>query len=204
MNKAAIALTTVAALAVARVAVAQEAGTDPQDPSAGSAVPAPMPAPADTIDTSITTITSAEPPPSAPASPTGLRERERLVAKQSIRPNRPLLITGLSTFVGSYLTTAALTGVAVMRHHRNADRTMYMPLAGPWLHLRTVHEGTFDTLLIAGSGIIQAAGVAVSILSVFIPEKIPAAVVEARGIKVNLTATSFGRGSAGVGATGEF
>lgn len=199
MNKVAFALTTLAALAVARVAFAQEAGTDPQDPSKASATPTPAPA-----DSSVTTITSAEPPPPPPVAPmVPLQQRETLVAKQSIRPNRPLLITGLSTFVGSYVTTAALTGAAVMRHGK-ADRTMYMPIAGPWLHLRTVREGTLDTLLIAGSGIIQAAGVAVSVLSLIIPEKIPAATIEAHGVTVNLTATSFGRGSAGVGATGQF
>lgn len=199
MNKAAFLTASFAALAVVRVALAQDQGADPLAPLAVSGAPA-----STSTDPAQTTTTSAEAPPTPPVAPVpSLRERETLVARQSIRPNRPLLLAGLSTFVGTYATTAALTGATVVRGG-NVDRTLYLPLAGPWLHLATVPEGMLDRFLIAGSGVLQGVGVALSVLSVFVPEKIPAATVEARGIKVNLTATSFGKGSSGLAAEGQF
>ena len=121
---------------------------------------------------------------------------------QSIHPNRPLLFTGGALFLGAYTTTAVLT--ATNTENGNGDRTMYLPVVGPWLHLKDIKESTTDTLLIGGSGLLQGVGVGMMIASLFIPEKIPAAVIEAHGVKMTMTATADGRGSGAVGAVGTF
>jgi hypothetical protein len=41
-----------------------------------------------------------------------------------------------------------------------------------------------------------------AVASIFVPEKIPAATIQAGNVKMNMTAASFGRGSAGIGAIG--
>jgi hypothetical protein len=65
-------------------------------------------------------------------------------------------------------------------------------------------ETTLDTALIAGSGVIQGAGVLLGVLSLIVPEHVPAATIQAGGVSVQLTATSYGRGSGGLGAVGQF
>ena len=191
MNKALFVLTTLATMAVAPALLAQEQTDDQEE------APLPNPVPADP-SAGTTTITSAEPPGQPVAPMTPLRHREAMTARQTIRPNRPLLITGTMTLLGSYATTVGLTAAASMREG-NADKDLYIPVVGPWMHLASIYEGMFDKLLIAGSGVVQGAGLAITILSLIIPEKIPAAIIEANGVKVNLTATSFGKGSAGAG-----
>jgi hypothetical protein len=194
MKKAAFALTTLAALAAAPAAFAQDIPDDEASESSGALESGPVEA--------TTTITSAEPPtPVAPMPPP--RARETIVARQAIRPHRPLLIAGSSMLFGSYAATAAVTAVASYEG-RTADERLYLPVVGPWMHLMDTTEGTLDMILIAGSGVAQGVGLGLTVLGLVIPEKIPAATIEALGTKVNLTATSFGRGSAGVGATGQF
>jgi hypothetical protein len=150
------------------------------------------------IPASTTTTTSAVTAPD-PAS-TGPREKETVTLYQKFRPNRPWLYTGGALFLGSYVTTAVFTAV------NDLDRTMFIPVVGPWLHLadQGSSESTTDTLLTAGSGVIQGAGVIMATASLFIPEKIPAATIQAGNTKINFTPTSYGRGSAGLGVVGRF
>jgi hypothetical protein len=145
-----------------------------------------------------TRITQAETVPTSTTPPT----RETVTVKQSFRPNRPLLITGSALFVGSYATTAALTAGNV--YDGAGDRSMYIPVVGPWMHLSSFSQSGWDQALIIGSGIAQGAGVGLAIASLFIPEKVDAATIQAGNVKVNLTATSMGRGSGGIGAIGSF
>lgn len=194
MNKIAFVLTTLATLTVAPAAFAREPSDDQEDETG---VPVPD------SSSSTTIITSAEPPPPPVAPMTPLRNRETMVARQSIRPNRPLLLTGSLMFLGCYATTAGLTAAASARGMK-ADKDLYLPVVGPWMHLSSTYEGTLSKAVIAGSGVIQGVGLAISVLSLIVPEKIPAATIDAKGVKINLTATSFGKGSAGVGAVGEF
>jgi hypothetical protein len=195
MKKAAFALTTLAALAAAPAALAQDPPDDETQKSSGAPVSTPA-------EASTTTIKSAEPPiPVAPMAPP--RARDTIVARQKIRPHRPLLIAGTTTLFGSYAATAAVTGFASYEG-RNADERLSLPVVGPWLHLADTTEGTMDIILIAGSGIAHGVGLGLIVLGLVIPEKIPAATIEALGTKVNLTATSFGRASVGIGAVGQF
>src|SRR5579864_9365027 len=50
---------------------------------------------------------------------------------RELRPNRPLLITGGALVVFPYL---AGVGVA-FRNHPEADRQLFVPIAGPWMDL---------------------------------------------------------------------
>ncbi|HVH46950.1 MAG TPA: hypothetical protein VM925_31620 [Labilithrix sp.] len=211
MKKAALALTTLAALTVTTVALAEEpnkaegpTSTLPDSSTTsggtqGSSPTTPTPAPQ---TTSTTTITSAEamPAPVALAPPPA---RETITLKQSVRPNRGLLYTGGAMLIGSYATTAAMTATRDIRDG-NGDQSLFIPVAGPWLHLANSSETPLNTALIAGSGVAQGVGTVLGMLSLIVPERIPAATIQAGGVKMQLTATSYGRGSAGIGAVGQF
>jgi hypothetical protein len=158
----------------------------------------PPPVQTTTVPVGTTRITQAEMLPPSTTPPT----RETVTVKQSFRPNRPLLITGSALFVGSYATTAALTAADL--YDGAGDRSMYIPVVGPWMHLASFSDSGWDQALVIGSGIAQGAGVGLAIASLFIPEKVDAATIQAGNVKVNLTATSMGRGSGGIGAVGSF
>ena len=158
---------------------------------------------------STTTVTSADgttatatPVPAAAPPPA---ERNTLTLYNSVRPNKAYLYTGGIMFLGSYATTATMTAVS---DNPNADKNLYIPVVGPWVHLTstdaTATNSTTDTLLVAGSGVIQGVGAGLMVASLFVPEKVPAATIQAGNTKVHITPTSFGVGSAGLGAGGTF
>lgn len=121
------------------------------------------------------------------------------------RPHRPLLITGGLMLAGSYATTAAFAGA----NGPDGDKDLFIPIAGPWINLanRTCSgectNETRDTLLIAGSGVLQGVGAALMITSFFVPEKIPAARIQAGPVKMQVGPTA-GAASGGLGAIGTF
>lgn len=94
----------------------------------------------------------------------------------SSRPNRPLLVTGSAIFLGSYGATA-IQG-AFSDNQADEDNN-FIPLAGPWMNLSDRPCGIGDCgtgedvnqVLLIGSGIAQAAGVAIALSSLFIPEE---------------------------------
>jgi hypothetical protein len=205
MKKAALSLTTLAALTVTTVALADESnrmGGPTSTPSSSSVAPAPestasAPCPQTVTTTTISSAEIAPAPIMAPPPP-----RETITVRQSFRPHRPLLYTGTSMFVSSYAATAAMTAVRDIRD-ANGDQSLYIPVAGPWLHLRNSSPSTLDLALIAGSGVTQGTGVFLSVLSLIVPEKVPAATIQAGSAKVLVTAGAAGSG-AGVGAFGQF
>lgn len=166
-------------------------------PSAGTVPPT----------TSTTTTTSAEdmsaaapmPPSTSAAPPTG----ETTTVYQQRRPNRPIMITGGALLLGTYVTTAALVGA----NGPVADHDLYIPVVGPWINLadRSTDRGnnTRDTVLIAGSGVLQGVGAAMLITSFFVPESTPSARISAGNVKMQVTPTAS-YGGAGVGAIGTF
>ena len=220
MKKAALALTTLAALTVTTAALAQEqteggptstepGATTPTSPPPQQAAPPSQPQatppgepPATPPQASTTTTTAADATAAGPA-PMAPPTRETVTLRQSYRPNRPLLYTGSTMLLGSYAATAAVTATQNIRD-ANGDQSLYIPVAGPWIHLANTSHNTRDTLLIAGSGVAQGAGLILGALSLFVPEHVPAATIQAGGVKMNITATSYGRGSAGIGAVGQF
>lgn len=179
-------------------------------PSAQTPAPATQPIqttqqPLQTTQTSTvgtTTVTQADITP-MPATSTQPRERETITLKQSFRPNRPLLYTGGALFLGSYVTTVALTAAKVDDPNDKGDRTMYIPVVGPWLHLADIKETGTDLALTIGSGVLQGAGIGLAAASLFVPEKVPAATIQAGNVKMNVLPTTYASGG-GVGAVGQF
>lgn len=211
-------------LALTATAYADSTATSPPSapPSAVGVAPAPatgtvpaqttpMPAPtaasafdADAATVSTTTTTGADDTNSGAFAPTTSASETRTL-RERVRPNKALLFTGGFMFLGSYVTTAAITAARDTPH---ADSSLYLPVVGPWVHLAdssaTATNTTTDTLLVAGSGIIQGAGIGLAIASLFVSESVPTATIRAGDTKVHFTPTSFGVGSAGVGAGGTF
>lgn len=160
-----------------------------------------------TTPTSTTTTTSAEDvsaaAPMPPVTSTPMTSGETTTVYQHQRPNRPLLITGSALLVGTYATTAAVSGA----NGPVADRDLYIPIVGPWINIadRDTNrpDNTRDTLLIAGSGVLQGIGAALIVTSIFVPESVPAARISAGNVKMQVTPTA-GYGSGGLGAVGTF
>jgi len=140
-------------------------------------------------------------PPATTAPPT----RESVTVYQKTIPNKPLLITGGLLLVGTYATTAAFVGA----NGPIGDKDLYIPVVGPWINLADRQcfgdcpNETRDTVLIAGSGVLQGVGALLALGSFFIPESVPAARITAGPVKMNIT-PSAGMGSGGVGAVGTF
>jgi len=164
--------------------------------------------------TSTTTVTQADvaatTPSSTPMPQTArAQEKDTVTLYQSVRPNKTYLYTGGLLFLGAYVPTAVLTGVN--SDSDRTDKSLYIPAVGPWLTLAdrncttcTEGQNTLDTVLIAGSGVIQGAGLLLMTASIFVPEKVPAATIQAGNVKMTPTATSVGRSSATFGVVGTF
>lgn len=202
---------TALVLAVSPVALADEsdAKADKPLPSTSTSAPVTATSPSAAMPASTTTVTSADdvsptvtPMPAISPRPA---TRETITLYNSVRPNKAYLFTGGIMFVGAYATTATLTAVS---DNPNADKNLYLPIVGPWVHLAdsnaTRSNGTLDTVLVAGSGVIQGLGAGLMAASLFIPESVPAATIQAGNTKIHITPASFGVGSAGLGAGGRF
>lgn len=127
--------------------------------------------------TSTTTTTQAgvdvtapvmTPPPPAPAESGGSSTTSYI--------NRPLLVTGLLFFGGTY---AASAGVAAESNRPSDNTNLYYPIVGPWMDLAQRDctaarpcsgEAGNKTLLIL-DGIGQGVGALALISSFFVPEK---------------------------------
>lgn len=168
MKKLVVTLTlAVSTLASSSAAFADEINTDvvttdkSAQPATSTSTTTTAPPPATSTTTSQTTTTSA-----SYATPT---DRPSYELRENSRPHRPLLITGSAIFLGSYATTVIATAA-----NDGPDKSLYIPVVGPWLHLadRNGTEGrTEQTLLVGASGVVQGLGVGLMVASLFIPEK---------------------------------
>jgi hypothetical protein len=146
-----------------------------------------------------TTTTTAAPYQAGPTA--DYYERET-----TIRPNRPLLATGIGIFAVGYGASAVTAAVS----DRDADKNLFIPVVGPWLDLadrdcdRNPCHGNEDLnkAMIITSGVVQGAGVLIGVGSLFIPEKVETKRVAVQP-KLRFTPLSLGRG-AGFGAVGTF
>jgi len=111
-----------------------------------------------------------------------------------------VLITGGALLVGTYATTAGITAGA----NTKEDHDLYLPVVGPWINLANrscdgdcsaTHNR--NTVLIAGSGVLQGVGAGMVIASFFIPEKVAAATIAAGPVKMQLVPTAGGMGAVG-------
>jgi len=161
----------------------------------------------------VTTTTAAAPPTADPPSDTTAgpsapepRERDTVTVHRSITPNRPWMIVGGSLLVGSYVPTAV---IAATQGRTVEDSNLLIPVAGPWLNLDNRRcdgcaDETRNVAMIIGTGVLQAAGVGMMIMSFFIPEKIEAATIQAGPMKLHVVPTQVGRAGMGLGTVGVF
>lgn len=114
--------------------------------------------------TSTTTTTAAVYDETAPAE------------KTEVLPyNRPLLVAGGITLVGSY-AASAIVGAA---SDQDADKRLFIPVVGPWLDMGQracgfgdcATESDIHNVLLIGSGVAQAAGLGLMVASLFVPEE---------------------------------
>jgi hypothetical protein len=93
----------------------------------------------------------------------------------SVRPNRPLLITGAGIFAATY-GASVIAGAA---SDTQGDKNLYIPVVGPWIDMAERECGIGDCgsredvnqALLIGSGVLQSVGVGLAVASLFIPEK---------------------------------
>lgn len=201
MKKSFIASIALALVATSAGALADDAVTGQ---GSGTQQPQQVQAQQPPVITSTTMVTSAggagTTSPALDPSPSTRTEKDTVVLYQSYRPNKAYLFTGGALLLGSYVPTAVLTAT------EDEDRSMFIPVAGPWLALadRPDDADTTTTALIIGSGVLQGAGAILTAASFFIPEKVPAATIQAGDMKFHMTPMANGRGSAGIGAVAKF
>lgn len=162
-------------------------------------------APVQTVQTApvqTTQTTSARYVPGSPAPDTYQERRVEAL------PNRPLLSAGGTLFVLSYGASVVTAAVS----DREADKNLFIPVAGPWIDLADrgcetrdcgSREGLAKAMLIT-SGVVQGAGVLLAVGSLFIPQTVEEKRVNnAAKPTVRFSPASFGAG-AGAMAVGTF
>jgi hypothetical protein len=126
-------------------------------------------------------------------------ERER------IRPNRPLLYSGLGVIAASYVPPIVVAATS----DRAADKNLFIPVAGPWLDLAErggcgpnpcETEAMYKTLLVT-TGIAHLVGAGLVVSSFIVPEERARTTAPTKPIVVP---TQMGRGGVGVSVMGTF
>lgn len=140
--------------------------------------------------------------PTTQAAPGG-----EVVGYQTIRPNRPLMVTGASMLVGAYVTSV-LVGAA---NNNDADRKLYIPVVGPWLDLgdrqcdtRECKGEDWSKAALIASGVLQGAGTILAVSSVFMPEKVHRTRIAGATIDWKVAPSSMGTRGGGLAAVGRF
>lgn len=140
----------------------------------------------------------------APYIPPGGERRETHL------PNRPLLRTGAGVFLLSYAPSVVVGAMS----DREADKKLYIPVAGPWMDL--AHRGCtaenpcgagedVATAMLITSGVAQGAGILMGLGSLLIPESttITQKTAEATKPEVRVAPISV-RAGAGIAVFGRF
>lgn len=104
----------------------------------------------------------------------GGRPAERM-ERETIRPNRPLLITGGAVIAASYIPPVVVAATS----DRRGDQNLYIPVAGPWIDLAErggcgpnpcSEEAVYKGLLVT-AGTAHLVGVGLVISSFLVPEE---------------------------------
>jgi hypothetical protein len=155
--------------------------------------------------------TAVTPEPAAPAATAAPATTEQTTYYRP--PNRAVLAGGILAFLGSYGPAVAVAAA----NHNSYDNNLYIPIAGPWLDLRsrpgcggpgeancTSKEDGSKALLVV-SGVFQALGVLTVALGLVVPEK-HHITVQARADKptVRVLPAQVGRDGYGLAASGTF
>jgi len=106
-------------------------------------------------------------PTSSPDSDFVMRGPEPMVdeTRRLVFPNRPLVITGSSVFLGSYLPAV------IYEATQDRNRNLYVPVAGPWLDFARGSDGQGARTLLAIDGALQGIGAFGLLLGFMVPEE---------------------------------
>jgi hypothetical protein len=170
----------------------------------GTNVPTPQPTP------SAATATAATPAPTTSPLPIVSDPNEPVIDATTTRstyPNRPLLLTGLVVFGGSYGASAIVGATS----NREDDKKLVYPVAGPWMDLANrdcgqatcSNEDLYKGILIA-DGIVQGVGALSVLLSFVLPEKSTRKWYLIGQDATHVTPMKMGYGGFGLGASGKF
>jgi hypothetical protein len=171
----------------------------------GTNVATPRPAPPAATDTP-----AATPAPAISPLPVVSDPNEPVIDATTTRstyPNRPLLVTGLVVFGGSYGTSAIIGATT----DREDDKKLVYPVAGPWMDLANRdcvnntcnNEGLNKALLIA-DGVLQGVGALGVLLSFVLPEKSTQRWYLIGQEGTHVTPMKMGYAGFGLGAVGKF
>jgi hypothetical protein len=161
-------------LLLSATAAAQEPVDTATQPPVGSEM---APPPPQTSGLPATTA-PAEPTDTAWPQPTSIATSNdaRVDVVERSWPNRPLLVTGLVVFGGTYGASAIVAAAS----DRPSDEKLFYPIVGPWMALKDrdceveandcADGDTFNRFLIGSSGVLQGAGAVAMLLSLVIPE----------------------------------
>jgi len=181
------------------LAAAQQTGqTQP-----GTNVPTPAPATAPVT-------TTADPSPMTTVSPIVADPNEPVIDATTTRTtflNRPLFLTGLILFAGSYGASAAVGATT----DRADDKKLIYPVAGPWMDLtnrdcggQACEQSDTHKALLIGSGVVQGLGALGLVMSLVIPEKTTRRWYLIGSEGTHIGPTLVGRSAYGLGAYGSF
>lgn len=152
---------------------------------------------------------SAQPPPPPPGPPPAQVTEE--TTSEAIGPSIPLIMSGVVVFGLAYLPAVAVGSASGL----DADRTLFVPLAGPWIDLvqrpgcsgagSACNGETTNKVLLVTDGVFQAIG-AVTTLSGFLTPAHRSTTVRtaSEGLTWHLSPASFGKESYGMQMAGSF
>jgi hypothetical protein len=127
------------------------------------------------------------------------------VERETIRPNRPLLIAGSAVIAASYIPPVVVAATS----DRRGDEYLYIPVAGPWIDLAErggcgpnpcSEEAVYKALLVT-AGTAHLIGTGLVISSLLIPEERTRRVTSTKPMIVPGT---IGRTGAGLTLVGTF
>lgn len=115
-------------------------------------------------------------------------------------PNWWLMSSGLTVFGLSYMASVIVAGTS----SRDSDKSLYVPLAGPWMAMANCCEGDRGrSTLLAFDGIFQGVGAIAIVSSFFMPTGRPTTQA-AKALTIRVAPTSYGVGAPGLTVVGAF
>lgn len=157
------------------------------------------------LATTLVPARAAAQPPEVVAPPARVTEQ---TTTEAIGPSMPLVVSGIVIFGVSYAPAVVVGSTSSL----DADRSLLVPFAGPWINLvqRPACSGDCNAenanrVLIVTDGVFQAVGGLTTLAGFLFPAHRTTTVRAADGAPTwHVSPTSFGRGGYGLQVAGSF